>query len=69
MAAPNNNDWAQVASPEHVFIFDLLVLHSAPELDELLQQLFQSRSVVKLSMDASQDIKKLAGAQSAPLAP
>jgi len=51
----------QIASAEHAFLVDLLALSSEPRLDQVLTQLFRSEAAVKLSMDASQDFKKLAG--------
>jgi hypothetical protein len=42
-------------------VVDLLALSSEARLDQVFTQLFQSEATVKLSMDASQDIKKMAG--------
>lgn len=41
-------------------MFDLIALHMRPELDVALRRLFQAGGIVKLSMDGSQDLKKLA---------
>lgn len=51
----------QIASAEQVFVVDLLALSSEPRLDQVLSQLFRSKDAVKLSMDASQDFKKMSG--------
>ena len=50
----------QISSAEHAFLVDLLALSSEPRLDQVLGELFRGPALI-LSMDASQDFKKLAG--------
>lgn len=51
----------QLASEDAAIIVDLVALHQQPELDAFLKDLFMDERIVKLSMDVSQDLKKLAG--------
>ena len=51
----------QIASSAHVFIVDLIALNSEPLLDEVLVELLSRDTCFKLSMDASQDVKRIAG--------
>ncbi len=41
-------------------IFDLITLNAEPALNSLLAHVFQTPSIVKLGMDAGQDLKRLA---------
>ena len=55
--------WLQISSAEHAFLADLLALSGESRLDQVLGQLFRGPALI-LSMDASQDFKKLAGGES-----
>lgn len=54
----------QIASSEHAFLVDLLALNQEPMLDDILGKLLSNHDICKLSMEASQDIKRVAGASS-----
>ena len=59
----NEGMMVQISSAEHAFLVDLLALSGKPSLDQVLGQLFTGPALI-LSMDASQDFKKLAGEES-----